>query len=816
MTGQLIMTRPPLYTPPLSGMMRGFSLSSSIARGLPQASNFPFIYPTDAILRAAGYILAIDYGADPTGVLDSTNALQAAIDAGLAASKPVWLHLGTYTISNHLRCYQWQRGTSFNNIWGGHNLHGASYNPATGLPARPKIKLAASAPNFDSVISYRPMLVLAVFIDTNGYSPPATEPTIPADLTFDPMTIPTGWFWGVGDAFMSSLFNIDFDTNNHAGAVGVDWSTCQNCHVQNVTVTSNNSWASFIGLPGTGSASVNISGAGGKFGAYLDVNRRGQSGMCSGGTIAGLSLTGHTVASIVPGDFCPMTIVGFNVAPAAGGVAWLPSSFASANGPQFATGVLQDGIVTQSSGLMFDNTGGLLLYLRNVYTTGGAQLVKSGSNAAITGSGTWTLINEYSACTQNAANNDGNGNGPFSSPSESLNAGTIITTLEQIVNTTVSSAAPPSDLVTRHYPATVPTIDNGPYIDATAAPYNAQSGGTSNLPTNLNQYWLYSFSTVGQPDSGPGIQAAIDAASAAGHGRVLLPYGVWWTGQTLNLHANTNLFGLSQPATLVLPHPNWVPTTGSPAVIQTDSNTEATTTLGFLNVCVPQAWGTLVGGIWTGNRFTHVLWRAGRKSVGYNVGFDIQTSQDNTGIVACNDKRILDFSGGGGGRWYSFCGPNSGQTQMNANYRYVRAAGSTQPLLIYGCNAEIDKGPSDTGPAPTAAIEINGAQNVRIWNLKREGHSPTILVRNGSSNVGVYGSGNLGANLNDANPIHAYGYVDNTSNNVLFAQWTFLFSQGIGNSNTLWDQTSGITIPQATQLATYKLGAINDALMSIA
>ena len=44
-----------------------------------------------------------DYGADPTGVADSTSAIQAAIDSG---AKTIRVPAGTYKTTNELRIYQ--------------------------------------------------------------------------------------------------------------------------------------------------------------------------------------------------------------------------------------------------------------------------------------------------------------------------------------------------------------------------------------------------------------------------------------------------------------------------------------------------------------------------------------------------------------------------------------------------------------------------------------------------------------------------------------------------------------------------------------
>ncbi len=54
------------------------------------------------LVKPTGSLPVTDYGADPTGVNDSTDAFDAAIAAASAAGKPVWIPKGRFTISRHL------------------------------------------------------------------------------------------------------------------------------------------------------------------------------------------------------------------------------------------------------------------------------------------------------------------------------------------------------------------------------------------------------------------------------------------------------------------------------------------------------------------------------------------------------------------------------------------------------------------------------------------------------------------------------------------------------------------------------------------
>lgn len=54
----------------------------------------------DPIQAPVGALSVIDYGADPSGAVDSTAAIQKAIDDGQSQGKVVWLPVGTYTIGH--------------------------------------------------------------------------------------------------------------------------------------------------------------------------------------------------------------------------------------------------------------------------------------------------------------------------------------------------------------------------------------------------------------------------------------------------------------------------------------------------------------------------------------------------------------------------------------------------------------------------------------------------------------------------------------------------------------------------------------------
>jgi hypothetical protein len=61
-----------------------------------------FEHVTAAPAKPAGYLNVNDYGADPTGAVDSSQAIQDAINAAETAHQGVWIPAGTYTVTHQL------------------------------------------------------------------------------------------------------------------------------------------------------------------------------------------------------------------------------------------------------------------------------------------------------------------------------------------------------------------------------------------------------------------------------------------------------------------------------------------------------------------------------------------------------------------------------------------------------------------------------------------------------------------------------------------------------------------------------------------
>ena len=543
-------------------------------------------------------------------------------------------------------------------------------------------------------------------------------------------------------------------------------------------------------MPGAGSCCANLEVEGGQYGIMHGSHR--PLGVwvtgSSGPVIAGLKLQNQTVQSMKLCDgISPITVAGFQISNS--------TSVAAIHYWNMLSGTLtlldgQIGINSSTNLVAIDNSYGKDIYVRNVYVTGTTNLVRSGSTTT-TGTGAWNQIAEYSYNnTTDVAGvppNTGYSSTAINFESDSLINGTLqdrTVAFPVSPKVVTNSAAPPSDLVSRHLWASFPS-------------YNGAAGDPATVVVSTNAGWNDTN------DDTVVLQAAIDQAHT-NNGRVFVPGGLYFITNTLTLYANTVLMGAGWQISRIAVNPLWQPTSGEVPMVQTVDDAGATTTMAWLTLTTRVANSDFETNY---SRFNSVSWRAGGSSL--VIGAEMQEPY-NYGVRGNTQPRAqVKYSGHGGGHWYTMSLHGAGNYALNHGYRKMTITGTTQPLWFYGFNIEHGMGDHE--------VDISGASNVRLLGWKRENAiaNPLLVITNGT-NIALYGAGAL----RDSPGSPGCFYLRGASTNLLLAN---LGVQQIYNTPHSWDTlvhealtgqpTNQVLWPNHVSL--YKRGELNDALMFV-
>ena len=443
-----------------------------------------------SVLRAAGYLLVDDFGADPDGVDDSITAINNCILQAKDDAKSIWFTEGaTYSVSSTVRCFKWDKNIDPNAF--APTLSPQCYGGGSGA-TRPKIVLRDGASGFSNANDARPVVVYRMF-QLSG------EGVEPADVLDD-----TGIFVSQSNnLFYATWQNIDIDCGNNPGAFGMYFPAAQRCFAADVTIDATQAAGGWWGLLGRNSCVMNLKVIGGveqvidSIGITADGN--------AGCMLAGLTLIpdNRTTVPIQHDDLVPLVLVGFDFQSNGFTGDWfqMQAFGAAANGQV----CMMHGIVDGGNRII-DNAAGKNLYARNIYATNVNSLVQSGSENVISGTGTWQRLAEYSYTDQSTS----------LYPSESILQGVKNSNAQRIVDVE-SSITPPTRNYVSDHTIDIHRIDTDLYEDVTAPEHGAISGPELFATGAYRDDFNHDTTT---PDSLAAFQSAIAAAEAAGHNRV--------------------------------------------------------------------------------------------------------------------------------------------------------------------------------------------------------------------------------------------------------------------------------------------------------
>jgi hypothetical protein len=679
----------------------------NVAHAAPPYPLPPGVSATDPIANIGALdVTAAPYNADSTGTTDSTTAIQDAVNDGFAYDMPVYFPSGTYLVSDTIEA-KIPAGQLNVDTRVGNYLIGDT----TGT-SRPVIKLKDHSTDFDDL--------------TGPYT------------TVDGLNHikPVVHFWRENDTipgqevhnenYDNVIRGIDFELGLNAGAVAIRHQGAEGSAIEDVSIDASHAFAGVYDLIGSGGSIVDLSVDGGQYGVYAE---NGQPAPL----ITGLDLSDQSVAGVFWQGSSPLTIVGFHFTEDQGPVVTVSKQ----SGGKEASGniSLVDGSIklnsTQSGDTIIQNTD-RSIYLRKVYTKNAGYIIQhstdSASDVAVAAGdiATWQLVSEYAY-----------DKGTYSPDKVILIDGVADTgtTYPTSGPYYTLASAPPSDLLTRHIWANsekFDAFDQAGVINVKNAPYNAVGDGLT--------------------DDTAAIQAAINAGA-----EVFIPKGTYLIDSSLQLNSNTQLFGISKTASVLVPTSTAAPASDTPMIASPNSKL-ATASVSELRLTLPTA----------DQLFYALDWQAGQNSIVRDLYIKPVTVQSNAPDNP--SKEWIKIHDNGGGRFYNIFTFGSLGMQ-DTGFRIIDIDNTSQPLLFYPFYAQ--HGRSMLHPQ----TEINGSKNVSLFATKFERPPNDLntfddaLAINGSNNITIVG--NSGVLLpNSGDPIiklNESGSSTTDNNNVTIA-----------------------------------------------
>lgn len=478
---------------------------------------------------------------DPTGVEDSTDALQAAIDQAHDQALALYFPGGTYKVSRTLVAAVEPRSTTSSIPCNGHDPERIINLVGSTLPGeRAKIVLADNADGFDDPLDPQP--VLRMLMPNPNHSSGEQQNCI----------------------FASGIRNIDFDLGSgNTGAIGIRFSSAQECYIEDLTIEVRDGFAGITGTPGRAMLTRNIEIIGGQYGIHS-----WNFGSSLNSHFVNITFRNQSVAAFLGEISRGSAIVGFHVIKDQG-----PAFITEEEGPQNGAIALYDGIVEfgEAGGAIVDNTDDTFIAMVNVYAKGATSVV-SGGNATVDTTLNPTVWTHVEHLSDLSAQTDAQANRRVTGNVNLLNGVRSTDTLYEFT----AEVPPPHDLLQQHYwpgPPDFrdPTVVN--VMDFGATPQTWQSAAS------------------GASDDLAAFQAAIAAAD-----KIFVPKGTYHLSAPLVLGPRTVLFGVPVRFSNFAKVPGWTPTEQT-WLIDTVDDANATTVLTDIAITTPDGNGNYLNAL---------------------------------------------------------------------------------------------------------------------------------------------------------------------------------------------------------------------------
>ncbi len=639
-------------------------------------------------LAALGLVNVLEYGADPSGTRDSTEAIREAITAAYGAGKATFFPSGTYLVSDTLNM-----STSSDD---GYVLIGSTHGRAT-------IRLHNGAAGFGACAGYPNEISDCVL--------KATVSKTTCDVSDRPSVKPVFDFWRhsatcpgereLADGsrtYAHVIKHLDIVLGDNPGAVALRENGAENVLIEDLVIHAAGGFSGLYEMSASGALLTDIEIIGGQHAIYAPVSRGGAA------LITGLRLRDQQQSPIVFDAIYPLTLVGFDISVSGKPVIETKNLTRSGEHLTLVDGVLRS---TNDSGLPFVDNSDRSIYLKNVYATGALTLVGNGDGSSLTVPSASSIyrVEEYGYAGDFASLYGDSGKLIAGVKTDDTYFNGIVTPAGNLM-VVEEAALIPSDLQTRHTLARdFCDIENEEMVNA------KDFGAIGN----------------GSADDTVALKAAI--AGAAGAPGVLLPPGNYLVSATLDLGSHTRLCGVSKGQVRITTPRTWKPSAPTP-VIRTADDPDGTAAVSDFSVEIfdPSVYA--------------LHWRVGRGSVVHRVSADVDSTFE--GQTYARDRILI--SGGGGGRWYGLIQNKGYWLPQHPDLRTLKISGTAEPLTFYVLHTQYVK------PAGNPMVEVRDSANVTIFGGKHEfqadtsnqrrfpaGTLPFVLGIYNSREIGLYG-----------------------------------------------------------------------------
>ena len=660
-------------------------------------------------LKDIGLYDVTTYGADKTGVMDSTVAIQNAIDDTYRKDVVLFFPPGTYLISDTLVALKDRAGE----VGGSFHLMGS-----TSESELPTIKLKSGSFNDNNANNDRTHngtdkkamihmwacdFVEKADIGRTECDPPYNDQLADVNKTNGNTAMLLG----------NSIQNLKFvmDANN-PDAIGIRMTGNQRNAISNVEIESVDAFAGIYGSVGTNSTNQDITIIGGKYGVY---------GSYGGwGAYTNVVLKNQTVLAFTSHRGPAVSLNGFEIikdsAPVVGEAEGV--NYSDSNTYHMGSYTLSDGVIeirNNSDQPAISTLQGRQISVNNVFVKNAENIIQTEDRTHQGSSNGWAKVNVFANTMPEVGVKLVEGETTqtdFYEDNKTITIGVATPNAYEIrMNHGIEKGRIPSAdvLLTR---SKIPGSGVVNVVDRGIIPLqNPLDNSAEDYSEKLNV--LFNDQTIKY---------------------VFLPKGVYPIKNTIVLGTNTHLIGTVPNFTEIRVHPLWRPGQRVDA-IRTVNNAAATTTISNLLIKIDASKGN--------NYFDAIHWQAGKNSVIYYAHVDTygapgpsrcRTATEQYG----NERNDYHFSGNGGGRVWGTTSGGGGCSKYHAQYRGFLVNGTTQPLTLYGINPEDGHGDA-VNQREGFQAEIRNAKNVSARSHKSEDGNSLLI--NNSENIFILNPG---------------------------------------------------------------------------